>query len=122
MFDTKDELLTQIRLGEDNRLELKAVTFRGDSVSGAPSGWVVRRDCCIRKQFRGVLVLGIDEHRKPHGMSIEELTLLEHWLLGICRDRIKPPPLCRIEKWELPDATGHPAPVESGHPAQSIYT
>ena len=34
MFDTKDELLAQIRLGEDNRLELKAVAFRGDRVSG----------------------------------------------------------------------------------------
>ncbi len=34
MFDTKDELLAQIRLGEDNRLELKAVAFPGDRVSG----------------------------------------------------------------------------------------
>jgi len=34
MFDTKDELLAQIRLGEDNRLELKAVAFTGDRVSG----------------------------------------------------------------------------------------
>ncbi len=30
---------------------------------------------------------------------------------GVCNDRIKPPPLCRIEKWELPDASDMPAPV-----------
>lgn len=34
MFDTKEELAAQIRLGEDSRLELKAVTFRGDRVTG----------------------------------------------------------------------------------------
>ncbi len=34
MFDTKEDLLAQIRLGEDSRLELKAVKFRGDRVAG----------------------------------------------------------------------------------------
>lgn len=112
MFDTKDELLAQIRLGQDSRLELKAVTFRGDRVSGSHPDGLSDEIAAFANSSGGVLVLGADEHtRTPHGMSIEELTLLEHWLLSICRDRIKPPPLCRIEKWELPDATGHPAPV-----------
>lgn len=44
MFDTKEELLAQIRLGEDSRLELN-VAFRGDRVAGphpdglAEFGW-----------------------------------------------------------------------------------
>ena len=32
MFDTTDELLQQIQLGEDSHLELKEVNFKGDSV------------------------------------------------------------------------------------------
>ena len=54
-------------------------------------------------------------------MSVGELTILEHWLLGICNDRIKPPPLCRIEKWELPDAGGHPEPILKVDIPRSLY-
>jgi ATP-dependent DNA helicase RecG len=122
MFDTKEDLLGQIRLGEDSRLELKAVTFRGARVAGPHPNGLADEIAAFANSSGGVLVLGIDEQtRKPHGMSIEELTVLEHWLLGICNDRIKPPPLCRIEKWELPDATGNPAPVLKMDIPRSLY-
>ncbi len=112
MFDKKEDLLLQIRLGEDSRLELKAVTFRGERVAGPHPNGLADEIAAFANSSGGVLVLGIDERtRQPHGMSIAELTLLEHWLQGICNDRIKPPPVCRIEKWELRDATGAPAPV-----------
>ena len=112
MFDTKEELQAQIRLGEDSRLELKAATFRGDKVTGPHPDGLADELAAFANSSGGVMVLGIDERTgKPSGMSIQELTVREHWLLGICNDRIKPPPLCRIEKWALPDAVGNPAPV-----------
>lgn len=122
MFDTREDLLGQIRLGEDNRLELKAVMFRGTRVSGPHPDGLADGIAAFANSSGGVLVLGIDEQtRRPHGMSIEELTILEHWLLGICNDRIKPPPLCRIEKWRLPDAAGNPAPVLKVDIPRSLY-
>ncbi len=122
MFDTKEELLAQIRLGEDSRLDLKAVTFRGDKVTGPHPDGLADELAAFANSSGGVLVLGIDERTgQPSGMSIQELTLLEHWLLGICNDRIKPPPLCRIEKWELPDAAGMPAPVLKVDIPRSLY-
>jgi len=112
MFDTKEELLAQIRLGEDSRLELKAVTFRGKRVSGPHPDGLADEIAAFANSSGGVIALGIDEEtKKPHGMGTEELNVLEHWLLGVCNDRIKPPPLCRIEKLELPDAAGSPKPV-----------
>jgi predicted HTH transcriptional regulator len=112
MFDNKEELLTQIRLGEDSRLELKAVTFRGKRVSGPHPDGLADEIAAFANSSGGVIVLGINEDaRQPHGISADELTALEHWLLGVCNDRIKPPPLCRIEKWELPNAEGDPAPI-----------
>jgi predicted HTH transcriptional regulator len=112
MFDTKDDLLNQIRLGEDSRLELKSVAFRGDKVIGPHPDGVADEIAAFANSSGGVLVLGVDEQtRHPHGMTVPELTVLEHWLQGVCNDRIKPPPLCRIEKWELPDASGSPAPI-----------
>jgi hypothetical protein len=35
MFDTTEQLLTKIRLGEDSVLELKVVEFRGDKIIGS---------------------------------------------------------------------------------------
>ncbi|MBI2264293.1 MAG: putative DNA binding domain-containing protein [Armatimonadetes bacterium] len=122
MFDTREDLLTQIRLGEDNRLELKAVAFRGDRVAGPHPDGLADEIAAFANSSGGVLLLGIDERtRKPHGMSIEQLTALEHWLQGVCNDRIKPPPLIRIEKWELPDAAGYPAPVLKVDIPRSLY-
>jgi ATP-dependent DNA helicase RecG len=122
MFDTIESLLTQIRLGEDARLELKTVTFRGKRVSGPHPDGLADEIAAFANSAGGVVILGIDENtRKPHGMSIEELSILEHWLLGVCNDRIKPPPLCRIEKLELPDAAGIPAPVLKLDIPRSLY-
>ncbi|MFP4586380.1 MAG: helix-turn-helix domain-containing protein, partial [Desulfococcaceae bacterium] len=112
MFDTEEELLRQIRLGEDSRLELKAVTFRGKRVSGPHPDGLADEIAAFANSSGGVIVLGIDEqNRQPQGINADELTVLEHWLLGVCNDRIKPPPLCRIEKWELSNAEGDPAPI-----------
>ena len=122
MFDTKEDLLVQIHLGEDNRLELKSVIFRGNRVAGPHPDGLADEIAAFANSSGGVIVLGIDEQtRKPHGMSVEKLTVLEHWLLGICNDRIKPSPLCRIEKWELPDAAGNPAPLLKVDIPRSLY-
>jgi len=122
MFDTIENLLAQIRLGEDSRLELKTVTFRGRRVSGPHPDGLADEIAAFANSAGGVIILGINEKtRKPHGMSIEELAVLEHWLLGVCNDRIKPPPLCRIEKLELPDAAGIPTPVLKMDVPRSLY-
>lgn len=122
MFDSKEELLAQIRLGEDSRLELKAIVFRGDKVTGPHPDGLADEIAAFANSSGGVVVLGIDERaRMPHGMALEELQRLEHWLLGICNERIKPPPLCRIEKWELPDAEGDLAPILKLDIPRSLY-
>jgi predicted HTH transcriptional regulator len=122
MFDTKEDLLAQIRLGEDSRLELKAVKFRGDRVDGPHPDGLADELTAFANSTGGVLVLGVDERtRLPHGMSPEELTRLEHWLQGIFTDRIKPPLLGRIEKGELPGDDCNPAPVPKIDIPRSLY-
>lgn len=122
MFDTHEKLLAQIQLGEDNRLELKAVRFRGGKVSGPHPDGLADEIAAFANSSGGVLILGIDERTKqPQGVNIEQLTLLEQWLQGICVDRIKPPPLCRIEKWELPDGSNDPKPILKVDIPRSLY-
>lgn len=122
MFDTTEALLAQIRLGEDSRLELKTVSFHGDKIAGPHPDSLADEIAAFANSAGGVLLLGINEETgTASGMSIKELSLLEHWLQGVCNDRLKPPPLCRIEKWELPDAAGHPAPVLKVDIPRSLY-
>jgi ATP-dependent DNA helicase RecG len=122
MFDAKEDLLRQIRLGEDSRMELKAVVFRGSKVAGPHPDGVADEIAAFANSSGGVIVLGIDEQtRLPHGMSLPELTVLEHWMQGVCNDLVKPLPLCRLEKWEIPDASGVPAPVLKVDVPRSLY-
>jgi predicted HTH transcriptional regulator len=112
MFDTEDALLQQIQLGEDGRLEFKAVQFRGERITGPHADGLADELAAFANSSGGVLILGFDEVRKqPQGLSVDELERLEQWLQGVIADRIKPPMLCRIEKWRLPDAQGQPQPV-----------
>jgi predicted HTH transcriptional regulator len=61
MFDTREDLLAQIRLGEDSRLELKAVRFRGGRVAGPHPDGLADEMAAFANSSGGVLVLGIDE-------------------------------------------------------------
>ncbi|MEA3638916.1 MAG: ATP-binding protein [Lamprobacter sp.] len=112
MFDTEDALLQQIQLGEDGRLEFKAVQFRGERVTGPHADGLADELAAFANSSGGVVILGFDEGSKqPQGLSVEELDRLEQWLQGVIADRIKPPMLCRIEKWRLPNAQGQPQPI-----------
>ena len=66
MIDTREELLAQIRLGEDSRLELKAATFRGNKVSGPHPDGLADEIAAFANSAGGVLVLGIDEETSPN--------------------------------------------------------
>jgi ATP-dependent DNA helicase RecG len=122
MFNTKEELLSKIRIVEDARIELKAVTFLGKRVSGSHPDVLADEIAAFANSSGGVIILGVDEQAsKPQGISVGELTVLEYWLLGICNDRIKPPPLCRIEKWRLPDIADIPSPVLKVEIPRSLY-
>ena len=61
MFNSPDELLHKIRLGEDTSLELKAVRFRGDRVSGPRRDELADELAAIANTHDGVIVLGVDD-------------------------------------------------------------
>jgi len=102
MFDTTDELLRQIRLGEDSSLELKDLRYKGKQVSEPHRNSMADELAAIANAANGVVVLGIDDASKAIvGIPEEKLDHVETWLREICNDLITPPLFCRIRKIPL---------------------
>jgi predicted HTH transcriptional regulator len=107
MFDSPEELLRKIRLGEDTSLELKAVTFRGDRVSGPTRDDLADEVAALANTHDGVLLLGVDDKsRDVTGIPIERLESVERFVYEICNDSVRPPVSFRAFRLELPDSTG----------------
>lgn len=107
MFDTPSELLDKIRLGEDSTLELKAVRFSGDRITGPEARELADELAAFGNFVSGVIVLGVDDKtRSVEGIPEERLDLVETTIRDVVNDRIEPPLPVRIERLELPDPEG----------------
>lgn len=112
MFDSAEELLDKIRLGEDTALELKSVSFRGSRVDGPSRNDLADELAAFANTNDGVLLLGVDDKsREVEGIPTEKLDVLESWIHEICNDSIKPPLTVRIFRIRLPDALGNEQPI-----------
>ena len=112
MFDTQEELLRQIRLGEDTSLEFKAVRFRGANVSTPKRDELADEIAAIANTHDGVLVLGVDDKtRDIIGIPIGHLEAVERFIFEICSDSVEPPVLFRSFRMELADGAGVLQPV-----------
>ena len=108
MFDTTEELLAKIRLGEDSELELKSLIIAGDRVRGPEKKDFADELAALGNGGGGVCVLGVDDRSKDVvGIERGQLDTVERWLWEICNDSIKPVLPVRIIRMELPDLTGN---------------
>jgi predicted HTH transcriptional regulator len=99
MFETTDELLKQIRLGEDSSLELKDLRYRGNQVNDPHRNSMADELAAMANTANGIFVLGVDDKsRTLVGIPEEKLDVVETWVRGICNDLIIPPLFCRIRK------------------------
>ncbi len=107
MFDSADELLRKIRLGEDSTLELKAVFTSGDRIVGPKREDLADEIAAIANTRDGVVVLGIDDKtREVVGIPVERLDAVERFVYEVCNDGIKPPLAFQTIRMTLPDSGG----------------
>ena len=122
MYDSPEELLRQIRLGEDTSLELKAVFFRGEKVSGPNRNSLADVIAAIANTHDGVVILGVDDKsREVLGIPVELLEAAEGFVFEICNESIKPPVIYRSFRMELPDDVGELRPVLKVEVPRSLY-
>lgn len=99
MFETTDELLKQIRFGEDSSLELKDLRYAENQVNAPHRNSMADELAAMANTANGVLVLGVDDKtRTIVGIPESKLDVVETWIRGICNDLITPQLFCRIRK------------------------
>jgi predicted HTH transcriptional regulator len=102
MLDTIDELIRQIRLGEDSSLELKDLRYRGNQVDEPHRNSIADELSAMANTADGVFIFGVDDKtRMITGIPIEKLDIVEVWLRDICNGLIKPQLFCRIRKMNV---------------------
>jgi len=122
MFDSTEELLQKIRLGEDSPLELKDVRFRGKKIDGPSRDDLADEMAAIANTCDGVLLLGVDDKtREIIGIPVDKLDLVERYVFEICEQSIKPPVVFRSFRIELPDSTGTLRPVLKVEIPRSLF-
>lgn len=122
MFDSPEELLRKIRLGEDSLLELKTVIFSGERVVSPKRDELADEIAAIANTRGGVIVFGVDDKtRDIVGVPIESLDVLERLVFEVCNDSIDPPVLFQTIRMELPDESGDFKPVLKVEVPRSLF-
>jgi ATP-dependent DNA helicase RecG len=107
MFDSKEQLLEKIQLGEDSSLELKALRFRGDRVDGPRREDLADELAALANSHDAVMVLGVDDKtREIEGIALERLDMVETWIRDICQDLVVPPLMVTLIRLRLPGSDG----------------
>ena len=107
MFDTTDELMTAIQLGEDTLLELKDLRYKGNKVESPNRNSIADEFAAMANSTSGVFVFGVDDKtRLVVGIPADKLDIVEEWIRNICNDLVEPQLYCRIQKLKVWDETG----------------
>lgn len=103
MFDTTEELLAQISVGEDSVLETKEVRFKGNSIVGPDRNSMAAELSAMANSVGGLMVLGVEDKSKNIvGVPRERLDDVEQWIRQICNDLISPQLECTLRKIIVP--------------------
>jgi predicted HTH transcriptional regulator len=122
VFDSPEELLAKIRLGEDTSFEMKAVVLKGTKVAGPGRDELADELAAMANTADGVCLLGVDDKgRDILGIPLEKLDLVEAFVREVCNDSVDPPLTVRIARLELPDTLGTPRPVIKVDVPRSLF-
>ena len=123
MFDSPEELLDNIRLGESTFLECKEVRFRGGRVS-APSRDALADGLAAFANCRGgVCVLGVEDGtREVIGIPIDRLDSVVDFVRHVCIDSIEPSiESVVLQRLRLPSNTGEQLAVVRVDVPRSLF-
>jgi len=112
MPDTAGECIRQMRCGEDGSLAFAEVVLAGSRIKRPGRDAVADELAAFANSLGGVLWLGVsDASRAVTGIPLEQLDVVQRYVIEIADDAITPPVVPLIEKMELPDAGGRMRPV-----------
>ena len=106
MFDTREQILNQLRAGEDGRAEFKEVRLGDRGVISPNTEDVAGELVALANAAGGVLFLGIDDSGAVRGISTEHVDTVENWIVNLATHNCDPPIRPILRKEMLPDLAG----------------
>lgn len=121
MFDTTNEIIEKIKLGEDNSFELKSVRFKGNKPELSRSD-ISDEIAAFANSSDGVILFGVDDKTKlVEGIELNKLDIMETFIREIVNDSIVPSPNVKILKIQIPDNAGELKPILKVEIPKSLF-
>ena len=105
MFDTTEQILNQLRAGEDGLAEFKVLRFGDRGVLSPNTEDLAGELVAFANAAGGVVFLGIDDSGTVAGIPPERLDAVEHWIVNVATHNCEPPIRPILRKVVLPAAT-----------------
>ena len=102
MFDTRDQILDQLRAGEDGRAEFKEVRFGDRGVLSPNTEDLADELAAFANAEAGVVFLSVDDSGAVTGIPLAKMNVVEHWLLNFATHNCDPPIRPLVRKAVLP--------------------
>ena len=91
MFDTTDQILHQLRAGEDSRTEFKRIDLKGRKILGPDTESLAAGLVAFANAEGGTFFLGVDDSGRATGIPRKKLDIVEQWVVNIATDLCDPP-------------------------------
>ena len=121
MFDTRDQILNQLRAGEDGRAEFKEVRFGDRGVLTPNTQELAGELVAFANAEGGAVFLGVDDSGAVRGIPLDQVDMVEHWLLNVATHNCDPPIRLVIRKALLPSAAGDEEHVLLAEVPRGLY-
>ena len=121
MFDTRDQILNQLRAGKDGRAEFKEVRFGDRGVLAPNTQELAGELVAFANAEGGAVFLGVDDSGAVRGIPLDQVDMVEHWLLNVATHNCDPPIRLVIRKALLPSASGDEEHVLLAEVPRGLY-
>ncbi len=111
MFDTRAEILDQLRAGEDSLAEFKEVRVGEHTVISPNTEEMAGELVAFANSDGGVVFLGVDDKGAVRGIPEAHAGVVERWIANVATHNCEPPIRPKIRKEILPAADGSEALV-----------
>ncbi len=111
MFETKEQILDQLRAGEDSRAECKEIRFGKSGVLSPNTESFAAGMVAFANVEGGALFLGIKDSGEAAGIPAEKTGVVERWVIDVATNNCDPPIRPGARSVCLPVAGGDVRPI-----------
>ena len=121
MFDTADQILSQVRAGEDGRAEFKEVRLGERGVVSPNAEDLAAELVAFANAAGGAVLFGIGDSGAVAGIPPARVDVVEGWIINVATHNCEPPIRPILRKVLLPSAAGDERHVLLAEVPRGLY-